>query len=260
MKQEESPVRICLRVMSLLFAALLLPSGSGQAQERPTPAEKAFFDSANRERESRGFAPLHWDAALARSARVHAQMMAQRNTLSHQFPGELDLSTRARKAGAGFGEIAENVAEGPSTRQIHAQWMNSPPHRRNLLDPDLDSIGVGVAERNGLLFAVEDFSHGVPNLSLEEQERQVGALLKARGLQLLYPPDDARKSCATTKGFEGKRRPLYVMRFETADLTDMPANLLRAIKTGRYHSAAVGACATGDASAFTHFRIAVLLF
>jgi uncharacterized protein YkwD len=36
--------------------------------------------------------------------------------------------------------------------------MKSPLHRANILDKDMDSIGVGVVEQGGQLFAVEDFS------------------------------------------------------------------------------------------------------
>jgi uncharacterized protein YkwD len=88
--------------------------------------------------------------------------MAQENTLSHQFPREMDLGTRIRLAGVRFRAVAENVAQGPSAASIHTQWMNSPPHRANLLDPDMDSIGVAVAERKGQLFAVQDFSQANP--------------------------------------------------------------------------------------------------
>jgi uncharacterized protein YkwD len=35
--------------------------------------------------------------------------------------------------------------------------MRSPQHRANILDSDMDSVGIGVAERNGQMFAVEDF-------------------------------------------------------------------------------------------------------
>jgi uncharacterized protein YkwD len=35
--------------------------------------------------------------------------------------------------------------------------MKSPRHQGNVLDSDMDSIGVGVAERNGQMYAVEDF-------------------------------------------------------------------------------------------------------
>ncbi len=62
--------------------------------------------------------------------------MAAQNTLSHQLPGEPGMADRASQAGARFSSLAENVAEGPSAESIHRQWMNSPPHRANLLDPN----------------------------------------------------------------------------------------------------------------------------
>jgi uncharacterized protein YkwD len=40
--------------------------------------------------------------------------------------------------------------------------MNSPAHRDNLLDRELDSIGIAVVERGGQLFAVQDFSRANP--------------------------------------------------------------------------------------------------
>jgi uncharacterized protein YkwD len=57
-----------------------------------------------------------------------------------------------------FISAAENVAQGPTAAVIHQEWMNSPPHRENLLDPELDSMGVAVVARNGELFAVQDFA------------------------------------------------------------------------------------------------------
>ncbi len=164
------------------------------AQPQTPNAERALFDAANRDRAAQGLAQLRWDDALANAARQHAVLMAQRNTLSHQFPGEAALQDRARLTGARFTEIAENVAEGPSADVIHSSWMHSPPHRANLLDPELTAVGiavVGAGSRDsagrggaGMLFAVEDFSQSVASLNIAEQERQVGAELAARGLQV----------------------------------------------------------------------------
>jgi len=36
--------------------------------------------------------------------------------------------------------------------------MKSSAHRANILDSDMNSIGIGVAERGGQLFVVEDFA------------------------------------------------------------------------------------------------------
>ena len=178
-----------------LLVAVVLSANLIVVYAAPQPAaERALFDAANRERASQGLAQLRWDNALANAARDHAQLMAERNTLSHQFPGEPALQDRARVAGARFTEIAENVAEGPSADVIHASWMHSPPHRANLLDPELTAIGiavVGTASRDGagrggvgMLFAVQDFSQSVASLSLVEQEKQVAAALAAHGLQV----------------------------------------------------------------------------
>lgn len=152
----------------LLTSLILLPptgaqqrNGQQKAQYKGGTAEQTLLDSANRERAAQGLPALKWDQALARAAHQHALRMAEQNSLSHQFRGEPDLPARAVRAGAQFSSIAENVAEGPTAADIHAQWMKSSPHRANLLDTDLDSVGIAVAERKGQLFAVEDFSRVV---------------------------------------------------------------------------------------------------
>jgi uncharacterized protein YkwD len=137
-------------------AAATAPGGA--ARTAPSKDEQNIFDSANRERAARQLLPLKWNALLASAARAHAQKMAQAGTISHQFPGEMDMGMRIRVAGVHFISAAENVAQGPTAAVIHQEWMNSPPHRENLLDPELDSMGVAVVARNGELFAVQDFA------------------------------------------------------------------------------------------------------
>jgi uncharacterized protein YkwD len=119
--------------------------------------EQTIFDLANRERLAHKLPPLKWSAGLATAARAHAQKMAESGTLSHQFAGEMDMGMRFRVAGVHFTSAAENVAQAPSVAVLHQEWMNSPAHRDNILDPGLDSLGVAVVERNGQLFAVQDF-------------------------------------------------------------------------------------------------------
>jgi len=101
---------------------------------------------------------LKWDGSLARAAQQHATAMARQNTLSHQFSSEPSLPARAAHAGVYFISLSENVAQGPDAANISDQWAKSPQHRQNLLDPDMNVIGIGVVERNGELFAVEDFA------------------------------------------------------------------------------------------------------
>src|SRR6202140_4470501 len=207
-----------LATTSLAIFVFSWPPARGQQKD---PAQ-SLFGSANHERVAHGLAPLKWSATLAGAARHHALRMAARNTLSHQLPGEPGMAGRASQAGARFSSLAENVAEGPSTESIHQQWMNSPTHRANLLDPQLDSVGIAVAERNGVLFAVEDFSLEAGKLSVEEQEGIVDAKLRSRGLRPLSYTSDARRSCVLDKGYAGSHVPSFVLHYATPDLQTLP--------------------------------------
>jgi uncharacterized protein YkwD len=124
----------------------------------PSPDEQTIFDSANRERATHQLPLLKWNTGLAAAARQHAQKMAQEGKLAHEFPGEAGMGMRIRMAGVNFVSVAENVAQAPSARMLHQEWMDSPPHRANILDPEMDSLGVAVVQRNGELFAVQDFA------------------------------------------------------------------------------------------------------
>jgi hypothetical protein len=253
-------MRISLKLSSVLIVFLFSLPCSTFAQKSTATREQILFQSANRDRAAQGFPPLTWDNALAAAAHQHSLRMAQQNTLSHQFPGEPDLSSRSKQAGALFSAIGENVAQGFSAAGIHEQWMKSPPHRRNLLDPDFNSIGIAVVERGGTLFAVEDFAHSLANKSLEEQEQQLGTVLQSRGFHILDYTADARRSCAMDRGYAGKRIPSFVIRYTTTDLSALPDILLRKIISGLYHHAAIGACAPNTGGSLSQFRVAVLLF
>ncbi len=251
----------CLAIIAaVMLAALWLTSTSyAAASPQDSSPESVLLEAANHSRAAAGLPAFQWDAALAAAARQHALRMVQQNTLSHQFPGELPLQERARQTGARFSLVAENVAEGPSVLGLHTQWMNSPPHRANLLDRELNSVGIAVIQSGSVLFAVEDFCAEVPKLDLDAQELQVGAQLAAHGLRVLNTTDVGRKTCEMDRGWAGQR-PVNVIRYETSDLSHLPADIEQRVQGGIYRSAAVGACEASGSAGFTRYRIAILLY
>jgi hypothetical protein len=230
------------------------------AQGIPGNREQLLLQSANRERQAQGLPALKWNSALADAARQHALLMARQNTLSHQLPGEPDLAARAGRAGARFSAVDENIAVGPSAEEIHKGWMNSPPHRANLLDPQMTAVGIAVTSANGTLFAVEDFSDDVAELSLQDQEKLVATQLQSRGIALLSYTSEARKTCALDNGYAGTHEPSFVLHYATSDLKALPDLLEQRIRTGKYRSGAVGACPTEQKKGFSGYRIAVMLY
>jgi uncharacterized protein YkwD len=147
---------------TLLLATLIVggvfSTTSAFAQPKAETAEQQLFQAINRQRAANGLPPLKWDEALAAAARQHAEAMAAQKAISHTLPGEASLPGRVTRAGARFSWLSENIAAGPNAENISEQWMESPNHRANLLDADMDTIGAGAAERNGIVFAVADFS------------------------------------------------------------------------------------------------------
>jgi hypothetical protein len=260
-------------LLALATSLPLLPCAVAQqpavAAESATVAEQYLFAAANQERATRGLPLLHRDPLLVRGAAQHAQAMAERGTLSHQFPGEPTLPTRAANAGLAFSLITENVGVAPSAVEIHDLWMHSEHHRTNLLDPEVDAVGIRVIERSGQFYAVEDFARTLRVLNIDQQEAAIGALIAqssrshSNRLELVVDATasvDARRTCAMSTGFAGARKPWFVQRFTTSDLTRLPAQLLTQLASGRYHQAVVGACATNSASPFASYNFAVLLY
>ena len=252
-------------MLALAAAAGLAPAVALQSYlDNGTVAEQYLLSAANQERASRGLQLLHRDPDLARSAAAHAREMASRGEISHQFPGEPDLSQRGADAGVAFSSISENVAQASSAAEIHDLWMHSEHHRENILDPAIDAAGISVVEQNGEVYAVEDFVKTVPVVSLGEQESAIASLVvKEAAIALASDPatvSAARATCTLATGFAGTRRPLFVMRFTSDNLNQLPDQLKTRLASGRYRQAAVGACASMGRSAFTSYNFAVLLY
>jgi hypothetical protein len=238
---------------------LLLFSARACAQLQRNDSERQLFEALNGERTAHGLSVLQWDNALFKAARHHALLMLNLNRLEHQLPSESNLEGRLAEAGARFSAIAENIAIGPNPRIIQAGWMDSPGHRKNILDPRLTSVGIAAVRGPGGLFAVQDFSQAVPNLSVEQQEQKVVSLLAARGFRSANATAGARKTCENDAGFASTSAKSMV-RFEVPDLSKLPEDLERKIRNGPYSKAAVGACHANGAAGFARYRIAILFF
>ena len=175
----------------------------------------------------------------------HCMRMAAEGPISHQYRGEPDLTARAGEAGAHFSLIEENIAVGSYPGSIHQGWLNSPGHRANLLNAEIDHVGIAVVAAQGVLFAVADYARAVPVLTQSQVEAQIGSLLRATGVSVFATPADARAACRLDHGLPalaGTNSPEFVMRWQDANLDQLPDRLVENLAVGRYRRAAVGSC------------------
>ncbi len=133
----------------------------------PYELERAIFQFTNEVRKKNGFATLTWDNSLRDVARGHSADMLVRNYFSHETP---EGGTFAQRIKAGyrspFAAAGENIwmsKNRPATdfrqlaRIIVDNWMSSPGHRSNLLNPQFTDIGVGVATNGAEIQVTQAF-------------------------------------------------------------------------------------------------------
>jgi hypothetical protein len=249
----------------LLFAILSLSSSALLCAQESAPDlpedVSQLLTLTNQDRAAQGLGPLQWSPELAQAAQAHGELMVQHNDLQHQFAGEPDLPTRAGQAGAHFRAIAENIALGPNATDVEKQWMHSPQHRTNILDPQMNRIGIALVHNKGEVWAVQDFSDAVEALGPSDIEGRVIGLLAKQGMESATATADARQTCGMPHGSAGGSKPRFIMRWEGSDLSRLPDALVDKLQTGKFRSAAVGVCGSAHpGQGFTTYQIAVLLY
>lgn len=120
-----------------------------KAGKRPAARPRAGVDAKtaiDRARSTAELAPLEIDERLTEAATRHARAVCRAGVAAHVLPDGTDPSARARKAGY-EGRVTENVAIARDAAEAHENFMWSPSHRENVLDPAATSVGLGIVKR-----------------------------------------------------------------------------------------------------------------
>lgn len=115
-------------------------------------ASDAVLCLVNGERARRGLAPLRASRLLDRTAQAHSRDMVARRYFSHVTPAGMNVRQRISRSGyldkRGACRVAETIAWGTESQATPAalvrSFLNSPGHRRILLDTRYRDIGVGL--------------------------------------------------------------------------------------------------------------------
>ena len=136
--------------------------------------ERSIAAHTNRERRKRGLRRVQPKRNMNAAARSHSQQMAKVGKLAHEGIGDGTPASRAYKYQCGEGSCAENchlsgpwskeqltyfkITEWEMGKRAVANWLGSPGHRRNLLNPEWVAMGAGVGlSRNGTIYATQTF-------------------------------------------------------------------------------------------------------
>ena len=99
--------------------------------------------------------------SLPSAAQAHADDCAQRNRGSHVGSDGAKLAARLARVGYAARTSSENWANAQSVGHTFGMWLNEPkgrdPHRRNILNPRFNEIGIGVAKGSWGYYFIADF-------------------------------------------------------------------------------------------------------
>jgi hypothetical protein len=261
----------CFRVSVCALAALW--SSSALAQELPE-AEQELLRLVNQEREREGLTKLEYEPRLRDSARRHTKRLAEEGKLSHHFPDESTPTERMADTGLHFDASAENVAAGDTVEELHVALMNSPGHRKNIMNPKYNAIGIGIRRSGDLLFATQNFVHKLDDVEVPEAEKivlsEMEAMARKRGLTpKTAASDDLRGiACAMAdndsvnaqRALDSVAGARSVTTFTTNDPSDLPDELRSAVREVTFSNAGIGACfrRTARYPAGIYWMVAVL--
>lgn len=108
--------------------------------------EQEMLALVNEERAKEGTKPLEFDTRLTEVGRGHSKDMFERGYFSHFSPEGEDVGDRLEERGIYYTFAGENLALAPNANRAHVGLMNSPGHRRNILDPAFSKVGIGAID------------------------------------------------------------------------------------------------------------------
>ena len=139
-----------------LAAALAAPAQAlACANENDNPndisvadAKRATLCLLNDIRRDKGLRALHEDRRLSTASQRHTNAMTEHNFFAHgDFVGRIRAARYLR--GARGWTVGENIAWGSwdyaTPKAIVRGWMDSPPHRHNILNRRFREIGIGLS-------------------------------------------------------------------------------------------------------------------
>jgi uncharacterized protein YkwD len=138
------------------------PRTASRSSREVESLEQQCFDEVNSIRRARRLPPLSFYEDLLPLAREYSRRMAEERFFSHTDPEGRTVQNRVEEAAIKWQMVGENLAYSsgyinPVAASLRG-WMESPGHRRNILEPDfkLTAVGVWIAA-DGTVYFTEIF-------------------------------------------------------------------------------------------------------
>lgn len=144
-------------VLAVAGGAVFVAAPATRADASTPLFQTAINTLTTTARLAHGCKALKLNSKLSKAAQKHANDMSKYDYFSHTSRNGTSWSKRIEKAGY-KNPGGENIAMGfPTALEVVQAWLDSPGHRRNILDCHFKKIGVGYATNGD--YWVQDFGY-----------------------------------------------------------------------------------------------------
>jgi hypothetical protein len=108
-----------------------------------------LFELANSARKQLGLKSLNENPVLNTAAYLKAKHMMENGYFAHYSPEGITPWYWLETSGYGYKAAGENLAIGfIESEQVHSAWMDSGSHKKNILNPNFQEMGIAVLRDN----------------------------------------------------------------------------------------------------------------
>jgi uncharacterized YkwD family protein len=130
-------------------SATQAPGAEGKDTTPPagiSQEEQELLNLVNKARADAGAGPLSFDMGVVKTARLKAKDMVDNNYFSHQSPTYGSPFDMMKQFNVTFKTAGENIAGNATVSGAFTAWMNSPGHKKNILNSSFNYNGIGIVD------------------------------------------------------------------------------------------------------------------
>jgi uncharacterized protein YkwD len=143
---------LLVSLVSMLALVAASPDASARTTDRKHQLRRVhMLHLMNSKRDNRGIRNLDMNHRLARQAKRHSRKMAADGYIYHTT----DLTDELRSVS--WSIAGENVGAGWDVDGLFKAFMDSAPHRRNILRTSFKHVGIGMVSRDNTLWVTMVF-------------------------------------------------------------------------------------------------------
>jgi uncharacterized protein YkwD len=123
-------------------------------------AERRMLELVNNERTRAGLPKLTVDITIVAVARAHSRDMFLNRYFSHVSMSGKDPADRLTDGGVSYSAMGENIAYSPDVETAYQGLIDSPEHKKNIVDPNFHRIGIGIITTASFgMMVTQDFAN-----------------------------------------------------------------------------------------------------